>query len=155
MFEPAKSHFWQSVSCDRCRQRREGAHYNTFGVTRDADGMDALRHMFPDGTANEMNFVLFSTSGVHGMYTTIEEAEAIVLRGNKDEDGEDYEPHVTFLIVHPRIVCLRYGNCEPRTADDFAFLKGLRASSLAAVQTIGAPEEPASAAARGDGRGEV
>lgn len=35
----------------------------------------ALRGMFPDAKADDMNFVLFSTSGVHGTYNTIEEAE--------------------------------------------------------------------------------
>ncbi len=140
MFEPARSTFWKSVTCSRCGVGRDGAHYNTFGC-RDEDGMAALRAMFPKGEANELNAVLFSTSGVHGLYTTIEEAEADFLRGNKDEDGEDTTPNVTFLIVHPRIVCLRYGNCEPKTADDFAWLKQLRASSWKAFGGIGAEQE--------------
>ena len=46
---------------------------------------------------------------------------------------------VTFVIVQPRIVTLRYGNCEPITPDDFAFLKKLRESSWAAVREIGKP----------------
>src|SRR5678816_402672 len=137
MFEPSKSTYWESVTCHRCRAGRDGAHYNTFGC-RDENGMAALRAMFPDGEANEYNAVLFSTSGVHGMYTTIEEAEANFKRGNKDEDGEDASPSVTFLIVHPRIVCLRYGNCEPETEDDFTYLKRLRASSWKVFSEIGA-----------------
>lgn len=138
MFEPAMSGVWEAKECLRCRSREGGAHYNQY-TCRDANGMEGLRTMFPDGEANELNFVLFSTSGVHGMYTTIEEAEVAVARGNKDEDGEAWEPSVTFLIVHPRIVCLRYGNCQPQTPEDFAFLKKLRASSYVAVQGIGAP----------------
>jgi hypothetical protein len=141
MFEPAQSTYWQAVTCDRCRVGRDGAHYNTFGC-RDENGMVALRTMFPNGEADEYNAVLFSTSGVHGMYTTIEEAEAEFLRGNKDEDGEDVTPYVTFLIVHPRIVCLRYGNCEPQSAEDFAWLKQLRASSWKVFGEIGRSEEP-------------
>jgi hypothetical protein len=141
MFEPSTSALWESVACSLCRTGRSGAHYNTFGVRTDRLGMQALRAMFPGGKANEMNFAVFSTSGVHGMYTTIEEAEAAVARGDKDEDGEDWEPSVTFLVVQPRIVCLRYGNCHPRTAEDFAFLRQLRASSWAAVQLIGASDK--------------
>lgn len=107
-------------------------------VSRDADdpyygvmrltggGMEALRALFPEGKADDLNFVLFSTSGVHGTYCTIEAAEA---------EGLD----VTFLVVQPRIVGVRYGNCEPKTPEDFAFLKRLRASSYEAVQSIGAP----------------
>lgn len=133
MFEPAESGPWRSD------HGKQGAHYNIYRC-KAADGMAALREMFPTGMGNELNFVLFSTSGVHGHYGTIEGAEATVARGNKDEDGEDSTPDVTFLLVHPRIVCLRYGNCEPSTAEDFAFLKQLRASSWLAVQQIGARE---------------
>ncbi len=143
MFEPAQSELWRAVECSRCRSRRDGAHYNVFGATKDETGMAGLRSMFPNGEADGLNFAMFSTSGVHGMYTTIEEAEATFLRGNKDEDGEEYEPSVTFLVVHPRIVCLRYGNCLPKNAEDFAFLKQLRASSWKACSEIGREEPPA------------
>jgi hypothetical protein len=97
-----------------------------YGVMRlIGDGMGALRTMFPDGEANDMNFVLFSTSGVHGTYCSIEAAEKEAGIG------------VTFLVVHPRIVSLRYGNCEPKTPEDFAFLKKLRESSWRAAGEIG------------------
>lgn len=134
MFEAADSGVWRSI------HRKAGAHYNTFACKDDA-GMDALREFFPSGTADEMSFVLFSTSGVHGTYGTIEDAEQEFIAG-VDEDGEPAHPMVTFLVVQPRIVCTRYGNCRPRTADDFVFLKGLRESSWHGVQAIGKPETP-------------
>jgi len=130
MFEPSQSGPWKSA------HDKEGAHYNTFGC-RDGDGMASLRKFFPDGVANDINFALFSTSGVHGTYGTIEEAEADMARGCKNEDGDEITPHVTFLIVQPRIVCLRYGNCEPKIAEDIAFLKTLRETSWKAVANIG------------------
>ena len=126
MFEPSDHGIYRSV------HRKEGAHYNTYAV-QDENGMRALREMFPEGEADEMNFALFSTSGVHGMYNTIEEAEEHLK--NPSEETSD---SVTFLIVHPRIVCLRYGNCSPQNAKDIAFLKKLRASSWKAAQKIGA-----------------
>lgn len=132
MFEPAESGPWKST------HKKQGAHYNHFEC-RDADGMAALRQFFPDGHANDKNFVLFSTSGVHGTYHLIEDAWADLTRGNKDEDGNDVTPHVTFLIVQPRICCLRYGNCQPQTAEDFVFLKALRESSRNAMREIGWP----------------
>jgi hypothetical protein len=139
MFEPARTSNWESV------HRKEGAHYNTFGVTRGADAMAALREWFGENAeADEMNFVLFSTSGVHGSYATIEDAERW-LNGERDEDdevesdGEDGCPDVTFLLVQPRIVCLRYGNCQPKNADDIRWLKKLRASSWKAARKVGAP----------------
>jgi hypothetical protein len=134
MFERAQSGPWKSVS------GKEGAHYNNYGC-RDEHGMSALREFFPTGEANELNFVLFSTSGVHGTYSTIEEEEAAMLRGNKYDDGDDCTPSVTFLIVHPRICCIRHGNCEPKTPDDIAFLKRLRESSWRIVQSIGREEK--------------
>jgi hypothetical protein len=133
MFEAANSGPWRST------HHKSGAHYNHFSC-RDADGMSALRAFFPDG-ADEMNFALFSTSGVHGTYSTIEEAETAIARGNKDDDGEDWTPSVTFLIVQPRICCMRYGNCDPQTQEDIDFLKRLRESSWQAVQKIGRHDE--------------
>lgn len=130
MFEPSEHGHWWSI------HKKNGAHYNTY-TCRDDSGMAALREFFPNGTADAMNFVLFSTSGVHGTYTTIEDAEAAVGRGNKDEDGEEWTPSLTFLVVQPRIVCLRYGNCCPQSAEDFEFLKALRASSWQAALLIG------------------
>lgn len=134
MFEPSKTALWESSF------KKEGAHYNIFSAVQDTE-MEGLRQMFPEGKANDLNFCLFSTSGVHGTYSTIEAAEEMMARGNKHEDGEPGTPSVTFLIVHPRIVCLRYGNCDPKTAEDIAFLKTLRQSSWEAVQTIGKRED--------------
>jgi hypothetical protein len=91
------------------------------------NGMAALRQLFPEGKADDLNFVLFSTSGVHGTYCTIEDCEA----------GEASD--VTFVVVQPRIVCIRYGNCHPASADDFAFLKQLRESSREVAAAIGQP----------------
>jgi hypothetical protein len=135
MFEPAKTRHWESV------YKKEGAHYNNYGC-RDEHGMDALRALFPsDAHVNEMNLVIFSTSGIHGLYTTIEEAEQEWLRGGKDEDGEDTTPLVTFLVIQPRICCLRHGNCLPQSAEDFAYLRRLRELSWAAVLKIGRHDE--------------
>jgi hypothetical protein len=124
MFERAASGLFESV------YKKDGAHYNIF----DAKGLAAIRQIFPEGQADEMNFCLFSTSGVHGNYNTIEKAE----RAFKKKKHEDWECDITFLIVQPRIVCLRYGNCRPESEADFAYLKKLRASSHKVVQKIGA-----------------
>lgn len=114
---------WENID----KTRPESAHYSIMRLARDGNAMSALREMFPNAQADELNAVLFSTSGVHGTYCTIEACEAGDVRD------------VTFVIVHPRLVALRYGNCEPKTPDDFAFLKKLRATSHAALATIGAP----------------
>ena len=104
-------------------------HYSIDKIARE-DAEAALRRLFPDGEVNEMNFVLFSTSGVHGSYMTIEDCEAVM--GVPDECCD-----VTFLVVHPRLVCLRYGNIEV-TKDNAEWLKKLRASSWKIARQIGA-----------------
>ena len=103
-------------------------HYSVLRLT--GNGMEALRQLFPDGKGDEMNAVLFSTSGAHGSYCTIEDVE---------EGGEDSPEDVTFVVIQPRIVCMRYGNVQPKTAEDFVYLKGLRESSLKALSSIGLP----------------
>ena len=117
---------WRSIN--------EGVSYSVLRLT--GNGMQALREMFPDAEANELNAVLFSTSGVHGHYCTIEEVEEDMQRSERDGPRD-----VTFLVIQPRIVCLRYGSCVPQTADDIAFLKKLRASSAKAVAAIGTHKE--------------
>ena len=91
-----------------------GGHYS---INRAKYPMELLRTVFPDAEANEMNFCLFSTSGVHGTYRTIEEEEI------------DPGVGVTFVIIHPRLVTMQYGVAKPKTLDDFVFLKKLRQSS--------------------------
>jgi len=103
--------------------------------------------MFPNAKANEMNFVLFSTSGVHGTYTTIEEIEASLAKYGEspefadDEPPNDYVyPDITVTVYHPRIIGVGYGNIKV-AASDIQFLKDLRQSSWGAVRTIGVREE--------------
>jgi len=115
----------------------QSSHYSISRLAPPHDGMAALREFFPEAEADNMNFVLFSTSGVHGHYGTIEDAERH-LAGDEEETSD-----VTFLIIHPRVVHLRYGNAEPKNDDDIAFLKRLRASSWKVALTIGAATKPA------------
>lgn len=123
---------WENID----KARPDSGHYSIMRKTTDVDGMDALREMFPDAEANSLNLVLFSTSGVHGTYNTIEEAERS-LAGDVDEDGESLCDEVTFVIVHPRLVSMRYGVLNPKDQADIDYLKKLRASSHKAAAGIG------------------
>lgn len=91
---------WENNNVDRYGV----AHYSIFSLLKGVEGMDAIRKFFPHGVADEMNLILFSTSGVHGSYTTIEDIEEILNGTSEETDTE-----LTFLIVQPRIVALRYG----------------------------------------------
>lgn len=119
---------WENLD----KTRPDSAHYSVMRKQTGVEGMDALRGMFPDAEANDMNFVLFSTSGVHGTYNTIEAAE----RHLNGEDAEGFS-EVTFVIAHPRLVAMRYGVCNPANQDDIDYLKRLRDSSHKAVAGIG------------------
>ncbi len=116
--------YWKHV--DSCGN--SGDHYSIM-QRKDAEfnGMAALRECFPNGIANEMNFVLFSTSGIHGSYTTIEEASSEMER----------EPEITFQIIQPRIVCIKYGTCKPESQKDLDYLSKLRKSSHEVIAKIG------------------
>lgn len=141
MFEPSKSSTFEAIQCSHCRGRKEGAHYNLFHILA---GIDSLKCIFPEGEANEMNFALFSTSGVHGTYTTIEEIELSLQKygesftpSETEDEPKDYAyPEMTIQIIQPRICCLRYGTMKVTLAD-IPYLKKLRQSSWDAVQTIG------------------
>ncbi len=102
--------------------RNTAVDYSILKLEQSADGMACLRQLFPNSQADEMNFVLFSTSGIHGSYTTIEDYA-------ESKDPAILEAGITFLVIHPRVVGMRYGAVKPKTSDDFNFLKRLRASS--------------------------
>lgn len=102
------------------------------------NGMSFLKELFPEAEANELNFCLFSTSGVHGTYTTLEEIPSPWIQ---DSEDHQWPRQVTFLVVHPRIVRMSYGNAKPESLADIEFLKKLRRSSWEAVSKIGKKDE--------------
>ena len=137
MFEQSSDEFRRSV------HGRRGGHYNTFEL-RDADaGLLFLKQLFPDGKANDLNFVLFSTSGIHGSYIRLEEIEdglRMYPDGPPNED-DAYDNGwmgntVTVLVVQPRLATLTFGEARVTLAD-LPYLYALRESSWAAAQTIG------------------
>lgn len=128
MFEPKDNEWRASVF------HKEGAHYNIFEF-KPGGAEEYLRNIEPD----DMNFWLFSTSGIHGTYTTIDEIE----RGWSIEDGDDENwagRELTILLVQPRIVSMSYGIIEV-TAENLPLLKRRRQDSYQAVATIGADSD--------------
>jgi hypothetical protein len=135
---------YPGIKCSHCGYERDGAHYNLWNISK--GGIKGLQTMFPEGEADGMNFVLFSTSGVHGTYSTIEDIEESpgkygtnpeFIRDNGDDIPEDYcYPDLTVTVYHPRIIGVGWGNVKV-TLEDIPFLKKLRASSWQVVQEIG------------------
>jgi len=110
-------------------------HYTINAITTD-EAMGFLREAFPEGRANELNLVFFSTSGTHGTYATIEEVQEAIQSATVDSDCSD---EVTFVVFQPRVCALAYGTVKPTTADDINFLKVLRETSWESAVLIGRP----------------
>lgn len=127
---------------------REGGHYNIYAACHDPlASIVGLRAWFDsDKSVNEMNFILFSTSGVHGCYTTIDEIEASMktypngppaVGDDEDLPGDYTTPEITFLIVQPRLVGMTYGTATIRDADDVAWVRRMQELTAKAVAAIG------------------
>lgn len=86
--------------------------------------IEDLKRIAPNGEADERNFFLFSTSGCHGTYTTIEEAV---------NDGS-FE--VTVTLIQPRIINIESTHIGFEK-EDVDFLLKLRESSWKIVSEIG------------------
>jgi hypothetical protein len=92
-----------------------------------------LHTMFPNGQVDEMNLILFSTSGTHGTPITIEDSE-------KEFNETGFAHTITFNIIKPRQVFMIYGDVLPTCQEDFDFLKDIRRKSSQIFSKIGFPE---------------
>ena len=110
-----------------------------FGIEQGAEkaenGMAFLRNFFPTGECNRHNLILFSTSGMHGPDTTIEQIEDDMEAVY--EDSEEPDMRLTYLIIQPLLVSLIFGNCLPKDKKDLDWLKALRQSSQEVMMKIG------------------
>ena len=92
--------------------------------------IDDVRHIFPNGLANEMNWCFLSTDGVHGTSVTLDDLE------HPDDEMREWLEHepmmITVLIIQPRLVCCLYGHFEIMK-EEISYLRGLVASTLEAV----------------------
>ncbi|AWC31028.1 hypothetical protein R6231_14390 [Bacillus cytotoxicus] len=86
------------------------------------EDIEQLKNIFPDGEADERNWCVLSTSGVHGLYTTLDDLEQEYKNGNEDLN-------VTVLVIMPRLVSMLYGHINI-TIDDIPYLRKLVSSSL-------------------------
>jgi len=99
------------------------------------EGMDVLKQYFLESQPDFENLVLFSTSGIHGYYTTIEDYERTLL--TKDYEIDPDLDMITFVMLQPRAVVVHYGNCQPTSLEEIAWLKELRRLSHIELAKIG------------------
>lgn len=120
----------------KVRQDSDSGYYSVAYWDEEETATQMLRELFEESPPNELNFILFSTSGVHGSYNTIEAAEKSL---DLKLDDDDRCTAVTFEIIMPRIVSIKYGNCVVHSKKDVEFLKKLRSQSQDAIKKIGMP----------------
>lgn len=107
-----------------------GGHY-TINWIREDFTWEWIGKKFSKGEADENCWILFSTSGVHGTYMTLD--KILLAEKVADEEEEEEEEFLTFLCVEPRLVRICYGNLPIRSEEDKAWLRRLAASSLKAI----------------------
>ena len=81
------------------------------------DSMAQLRGFFEEKTDYRLNWLVASTSGVHGSYTSLDDWEAW-----RPTEDEPEPPQVTVLVIQPRRVQLWYG-CIDIEAEDVPWLR--------------------------------
>ncbi|MCY4584281.1 MAG: hypothetical protein OXE50_16025 [Chloroflexi bacterium] len=101
---------------------------NNYSTTEILDTNDkmwsTIKSIFPDNRADKMNWLLCSTSGIHGSYTTLDEIE-------KDPAFSEYPKFITILIIQPRRCHLFYtGELEIRDNKDITWLRNMIESSI-------------------------
>lgn len=126
-----------------------GGHYNIFDSKDSVSAIVTLRDWFKDDdSVNEMNFILFSTSGIHGSYRTLEDIAESTAKYGFDIDGHDewpddrVWPEATFLLVQPRLVSMTFGNARIRDEDDLKWAFRVRELSSREAALIGTDDAP-------------
>jgi hypothetical protein len=96
-----------------------GTYYKNYEI----ESIEQLKSIFPDGEANDLNWCVLSTSGVHGLYTTLDQLERDCASGEREY------PSITVLVIMPRIVSMRWGHLNI-ALEDIPYLRKLVTSSL-------------------------
>jgi len=99
------------------------SHYKNIHIKEES--VDYLKEYFEDGV-DDMNFIMFGTSGIHGTRTDLDDIEECY---EKYEEGhEDFSNYLTFLIIRPRMVSMLYGNIYVKK-DEIPFLRKLEVNT--------------------------
>ena len=100
-----------------------------------------LKSIFPNDRADRFNWLLCSTSGIHGDYTNLNEIEDPNIGYEEDKDyfdgtleewiEEEHSKHITILVIQPRRCHLFYaGELEIRGPEDITWLRNMVDSSI-------------------------
>ena len=92
--------------------------------------MQEIYALFPNGVADQRNWIFLSTGGMHGSTNTIEDAEYILRGEDLDEEPlPNGRTLITVLIVQPAACMLMWGEVQVNM-EDLNYLRKLVRSSL-------------------------
>jgi len=113
----------EKVYCRSC-----GKEYSQLQYYKSISGltMDMIHAIFDDGPDYQLNWLLLSTSGIHGSYLTLDNLEA-------DESlWQRGYANITAMVFQPRIVRAIYGEIII-TRDDIDYLRSIVTKSIAGI----------------------
>ena len=92
---------------------------------------ETLHQIFSNGP-DHLNWIIASTSGVHGTYHNLNELE-MDWSFITNNPNRNFERYITILVIHPRMVAMLYGEIYIRNLND---LKWLRKQVTATLNNI-------------------
>lgn len=92
------------------------------------DDVSDIWTLFPDGDADEMNWLFVGTSGIHGGYETLEDAKLGL------ESGDESECYLTILVVQPRRVRTYYGQIKINDISELEKINRILISTAKVIQ---------------------
>lgn len=88
----------------------------------------------PDTSTDELNMLFLGTSGIHGWYGDLDDAEKQLQNvGKKDKWGVISKPSITVCLFHPRVCCIQYGNILIENQDDIDYLRKICTRTIKAI----------------------
>ena len=109
-----------------------GGHYSLVKLEsfEEIDGLEA----------DSLNWIFTGTSGVHGSGISAldlldpKQYEWISDQTVRDEYDEEYKPTLTILVIHPRLVCAKFGDVEI-TKQNVEWLREQEIATLKAINS--------------------
>lgn len=95
------------------------------------ESLDHLKEIFKNG-ADELNWLVASTSGIHGGYTKLDDIEQTWELDPEDEKSNG--KHITLLVIQPRLCVLKYGEIQIHDKEDIKWLRGIISQSIEMIK---------------------
>ena len=117
-----------NVVCEKCGRVFDGTtYYKIIGGLN----MDIIRSVFGHELDYEMNWLILSTSGVHGTYTSLDNLES-----DPSQWDEDGYAMITAMIFQPRIIRVIFNGDLKITRDDIPYMREVCKKTLEGMNLV-------------------